>query len=164
MAAIQSNTEVIRQEIEKMQAQLNATSAAMDSAPADKLGELSIKASGLQNALALLARRLRAAELAAIDAEIEAAESAVKAASATFEKAVHALGVTKQSLEAARVSVGNASAMTDQAIEVFAQATATVARAQLVYSRADYAASEARDRVRQLKTKHAELAGSRILA
>ena len=134
-----NNAESIQAEIERLQTQLIATNAEMDAAPANKLGDLSLRAAGMQNALTLLAKRKQAAEIAAIDADIARQEAAINLAQKNCSLAVAESVKAEEGLRQAQAAAQNVTMYTDAAIEAVANATAAKMREAMKVARAHYA-------------------------
>jgi hypothetical protein len=160
MSKSNSNTsaESIRKEMNRLRIDLSTIQRALESATADQLGELSIKAGGIQNALPILAQRLRAAELAELDEQISEQKQELLAAQRVFNAALNDLQDADRVLDVAKRQGDNVTLLTDQVIDAISQATAAKTRAELLKQRAEYGISIAIDHQQQLNNERKDLA------
>jgi hypothetical protein len=152
----------IRQEIDRLKSDLQTTRAAIENAPAGELGDLSIRAAGIANALPVLAQRLRAADLAEIYDQIAKLEEAARAAQKVAEKADADFQTARQAYDDARGIMAKAPLFSDDDIDRIVKVTTNKTRAELLWQRASYAAAIPRDHIRVLKEDRKELAESPI--
>jgi uncharacterized protein YydD (DUF2326 family) len=157
-----NSPEAIQVEIDRLKADLQATQAAIESAAAGDLGNLSIKAAGLQSALPILGQRKRAADIAEIDAQIAQFDDAARAAQKVAQNAQEDFQIARQAYDDARPIMSKAPLFDDKDIDRIVVVTANQTRADLILQRANYAMALPRDRIRQLKVDRAELASEPI--